>query len=209
MCLHTIVPNRERLIVAISAAGVYRSLDGGVSWDASNTGIEARFLPDRYPEFGQCVHKIAVDADDPDRLYLQNHGGVYRSDDAGASWSPIHDGLPADFGFTVVAHPHQGGTAFLYPLTSDEHRVPPSGVSRVYRTTDAGKSWEARDGGLPDRAYGTVLRDAMCTDDAESPGTYFGNRNGEVWASTDEGGHWRTVAAHLPDVLVVRAASLA
>jgi hypothetical protein len=209
MCLHTILPHGERLVVAISAAGVYRSLDGGRSWHASNTGIEARFLPDPHPEFGQCVHKVAVDADDPDRLYLQNHGGVYRSDDGGSSWNPIHDGLPADFGFAMVAHPRHGGTAFLYPLISDEHRVPPDSASRVFRTTDAGKSWEPRAGGLPARhAYGTVLRDAMCADDADSPALYFGNRNGEVWAGRDEGEHWEPVATHLPDVLVVRAATI-
>jgi photosystem II stability/assembly factor-like uncharacterized protein len=209
MCLHTIIPQRERMIVAISAAGVYRSLDGGATWDASNAGIEARFFPDPYPEFGQCVHKIAVDAADPDRLYLQNHGGVYRSDDGGASWQTIHDALPADFGFTVVAHPRQPGTAFLYPLVSDEHRVPPDGASRVFRTTDAGASWQATADGLPhEHVFGTVLRDAMCADDADPLGLYLGNRNGEVWASRDEGQHWQAVAMHLADVLVVRAATI-
>jgi photosystem II stability/assembly factor-like uncharacterized protein len=210
MCLHTIIPHGERLVTAISAAGVYRSLDGGQSWNASNTGIEARFFPDRYPEFGQCVHKIAADAEDPDRLYLQNHGGVYRSDDGGASWNPIHDGLPADFGFAMVAHPRRGDTAFLYPLVSDEHRVPPDGASRVFATADGGETWQARAGGLPtEHVYGTVLRDAMCADHADPTGLYFGNRNGEVWASADEGEHWQAVATHLPDVLSVRAATLA
>jgi photosystem II stability/assembly factor-like uncharacterized protein len=210
MCLHTIIPHGDRLVTAISAAGVYRSLDGGRTWNASNTGIEARFFPDRYPEFGQCVHKIAADAEDPDRLYLQNHGGVYRSDDGGSSWNPIHAGLPADFGFAMVAHPRRGDSAFLYPLVSDEQRVPPDGASRVFATTDGGNTWEARAGGLPsEHVYGTVLRDAMCADDADPTGLYFGNRNGEVWASADVGAHWQSVATHLPDVLVVRAATLA
>lgn len=120
------------MTVAVSSGGVYRSRDGGVSWDASNTGLKADFMPDQYPEFGQCVHKIAPDPVDPDRLYLQNHGGVYRSDDAGASWAEIGKGLPADFGFAVAAHPRRGGVAYVFPVSDGGDRYP--------RTTGAGCS---------------------------------------------------------------------
>jgi photosystem II stability/assembly factor-like uncharacterized protein len=210
-CLHTVVldPNDpERLLVAISTGGVYRSDDGGRSWSPSNKGIGAGFLPGEEPEFGQCVHKVAAYAGRPDQLYLQNHGGVYRSDDGGGSWSPIENGLPSVFGFPMVAHPHRPGTAYLYPLVSDEHRIPPDGRSRVYRTDDAGDSWRPLSAGLPQHhVYGTVLRDAMTVDDAEPAGVYFGTRTGDVFASRDEGESWAAVANYLPDVLVVRAAA--
>jgi len=209
-CLHTILAGPgERVVVAISTGGVYRSLDGGASWAPANHGIPMPGMPDPSPEFGQCVHKVAPDASDPNRLYLQNHGGVFRSDDAGTTWQSIAEGLPAEFGFPVVAHPHRADTAFVYPLEADVARIPPAGNSRVYRTSDAGKSWEARGDGLPsEHAYGTVLRDAMTADDADPVGLYLGTRNGEVWASVDEGGHWDLVAGHLPDVLVLRAATI-
>ncbi|MEE1940747.1 exo-alpha-sialidase [Streptomyces sp. TRM 70361] len=210
--LHTILtdPRDEgSLTVAVSAGGVYRSGDGGASWAPSNTGVEAVFLPDPFPEFGQCVHKIARDAADPDRLYLQNHWGVYRSDDAGATWSPVADGLPSTFGFPVAAHPRRGGVAYLFPLNADSDRVPAGRRCRVYRTEDAGASWQPLSAGLPGTDHhGPVLRDALCTDDADPVGVYFGNRNGEVFASADEGDSWRRLAAQLPDVLCVRAAVL-
>jgi hypothetical protein len=208
LCLHTIVPAPDNLLVAISAAGVYRSADGGETWTASNKGIAASFRPDGYPEFGQCVHKVAPDAAGPSRLYLQNHGGVYRSDDGGASWLEIGSGLPADFGFPIVAHPHRAGTAYVFPLQADEARLPPDARPRVFRTTDAGASWEALSDGLPDRYYNAVLRDAFCADDAEPVGLYLGTRNGEVWASADEGAHWSLLAGQLADVLSVRAATI-
>jgi len=165
------------------------------------------FLPDPDPEFGQCVHKITQDAADLDRLYLQNHWGVYRSDDGGAHWTDIGEGLPSTFGFTAVAHPHRGETAYVFPITADVDRVPADRRCRVYRTDDAGRNWEPLSAGLPDEDhYGTVLRDAMCTDGADPAGLYFGNRNGEVYASADDGDSWRPLATHLPDVLCVRAA---
>ncbi|MEU3608949.1 exo-alpha-sialidase [Streptomyces sp. NPDC035033] len=208
--VHTVVTDRRdpgAVTVAVSTAGVFRSRDGGASWDPSNEGVSAVFLPDPHPEFGQCVHKIAQDADDPDRLYLQNHWGVYRSDDAGRSWTDIGGPLPSDFGFAVAAHPHRTGTAYVFPITADSDRVPAGRRCRVYRTTDAGTSWEPLGAGLPEGDhYGTVLRDALCTDDADPAGVYFGNRNGEVYASADDGDSWRLLAAHLPDVLCVRAA---
>ncbi|MFJ7156381.1 WD40/YVTN/BNR-like repeat-containing protein [Streptomyces sp. NPDC101118] len=210
--LHTVLPDSRdpgALTVAVSTAGVFRSRDGGRSWDPSNTGISAVFLPDPNPEFGQCVHKIDRDAADPDRLYLQNHWGVYRSDDAGANWTDIGGGLPSDFGFAVAAHPHRADTAYVFPLNADADRVPAGHRCRVFRTTDAGATWEPLSAGLPDGDhYGTVLRDALCTDDADPAGVYFGNRNGELYASADDGDTWRLLASHLPDVLCVRAAVL-
>ncbi|WP_327191326.1 exo-alpha-sialidase [Streptomyces xinghaiensis] len=208
--VHTVLtdPRDPRAVtVAVSAAGVFRSLDGGASWDPSNTGISAVFMPDPHPEFGQCVHKIARDAADPDRLYLQNHWGVFRSDDAGARWTSIGDSLPSDFGFPVVAHPRRGDVAYVFPLNADADRVPAGRSCRVFRTEDAGKSWQPLSTGLPEAAhYGPVLRDAMWSDDADPAGIYFGNRNGELYASADEGDSWRQLASHLPDVLCVRAA---
>jgi len=210
--VHTILPvpgEPERLLVAMSTGGVYRTDDGGRSWYPSNTGIRAPFMPDgnEYPEYGQCVHKVAEDGARPGRYYLQNHGGVYRSDDAGHSWRSIAEGLPAEFGFPIVAHPSREGTAWVFPLVADAARVPVDHQCRVYRTRDAGESWEPLAAGLPQEPhYSVVLRDALTVDDSDPAGVYFGNRNGEVWASPDEGEHWVQVAAHLPDVLCVRAA---
>jgi hypothetical protein len=208
--IHTVLPHPtdpDRMLVAMSTGGVYRSDDGCATWSPSNTGVSAYFLPDPMPEFGQCVHKVARDSGDPDRLYLQNHRGVYRSDDAGHTWQSIADDLPADFGFAMVAHPRRSGVAFNFPIISDGMRVPPEHACRVYRTEDAGKTWTGLAGGLPQQDYyGSVLRDAMCFDDAEQPGLYVGTRNGEVYASADDGEQWSLVAAHLPDVLCVRAA---
>ncbi|WP_405748785.1 exo-alpha-sialidase [Streptomyces sp. NBC_01411] len=211
--VHTVVTDgrsADAVTVAVSTAGVFRSRDGGSAWEPSNRGVSAVFLPDPEPEFGQCVHKIAQDAGDPDRLYLQNHWGVYRSDDAGSTWADIGAGLPSTFGFAVAAHPHRPGTAYVFPITADSDRVPADRKCRVYRTSDAGASWEALSAGLPGGAhYGTVLRDALRTDDADPAGVYFGNRNGEVYASADDGDTWQQLASHLPDVLCVRAAVIA
>jgi photosystem II stability/assembly factor-like uncharacterized protein len=210
--IHTVLPDpgdADQLLVAMSTGGVYRSHDAGRTWAPSNTGVSAYFLPDPMPEFGQCVHKVARDALDPQRLFLQNHRGVYRSDDGGAVWTSIADGLPCDFGFAMVAHPSQGGVAYTFPVESDGMRLPPDRRCRVFRTADAGSSWTALHDGLPDEDYyGVVLRDAMCADDADPAGIYFGTRDGAVFASPDEGEHWVPVADHLPDVLCVRAAQV-
>ncbi len=210
--IHTVLPHPtapEELLVAMSTGGVYRSHDGGASWSPGNTGIKAYFFPDPWPEFGQCVHKVARDAANPDRLYAQNHHGVYRSDNGGATWDSIADGLPTDFGFTMVAHPGRGDTIWSFPIEADGVRFPPERRCRVYRSDDAGKTWEACSDGLPDGPFfPVVLRDAMCADGGDPAGVYFGTRSGEVYASPDEGAHWHTVAQHLPDVLSVRAAVL-
>lgn len=212
LAVHTVITDPhdpDAVTVAVSAAGVYRSLDGGASWAPSNSGVQAVFLPDHYPDFGQCVHKIAQDAGDPDRLYLQNHWGVYRSDDSGATWASIGGGLPSDFGFPVAAHPHRPGVAYVFPLNGDGDRVPAGRRCRVFRTEDAGATWQGLSRGLPEGDhYGTVLRDALCVDDADPAGLYFGNRNGELYVGADDGESWQQLAHHLPDVLCVRAAAL-
>jgi hypothetical protein len=206
---HTVLPDPQtsRVLVAISAGGVYVSDDGGASWRAGNRGIAASFMPDPDPEFGQCVHKVAVDADGA-RLYAQNHHGVYRSDDGAESWTSIADGLPSDFGFPVLAHPRTPGTAWVVPLQADVVRVPPGGRLRAYRTRDAGASWDELGNGLPDGCWVSLLRDAACLDAADPVGVYLGTRDGCVYASADEGDSFRLVAAHLPDVLCVRAAEV-
>jgi photosystem II stability/assembly factor-like uncharacterized protein len=210
LAVHTVITDprdADAVTVAVSTAGVFRSVDGGAGWSPSNSGVKAVFLPDQHPEFGQCVHKIAQDPVDRDRLYLQNHWGVYRSDDAGARWTDIGRGLPSDFGFAVAAHPRRGNVAYLFPITADMDRVPADHRCRVYRTADAGETWEPLNDGLPEEDhYGTVLRDALTVDDSDPAGVYFGNRNGEVYASANDGDSWQQLASHLPDVLCVRAA---
>ncbi len=206
---HSIAPSAadENVVhVAMSTGGVYRSNDGGRSWQPRNTGIAAYFLPDPAPEFGQCVHKIVRDAEVADRLYAQNHHGVYRSDDNGDTWKSIADGLPSDFGFVMLAHPRRGGTAWVIPLKADGERIPPQGHLAVHRTDDAGQTWTRLDRGLPRHEFNAVLRDAAAVDTADPVGVYFGTRGGEVYASVDEGATFSQVAAHLPDVLCVRAA---
>ena len=214
-CLHTVLIHPEdaqRVMVAMSAAGIYRSADGGSTWEPANKGIQAYWLPEdqRFPEFGQCVHKVARHPSRPERLFAQNHFGVYRSDNGGDSWDAIESGLPSNFGFPMVVHPHKPETIFTFPLRADEERMPPDGKCRVYRSDDAGATWTALSTGLPQGPYlAAVLRDAMCTDGADQAGFYFGSRLGEVYGSLDDGDSWSAVATHLPDVLAVRAAVLA
>jgi hypothetical protein len=209
LCLHTLLPDpagRGRLTVAISAAGVYRSEDRGRSWASRNNGVRAEFLPDKYPEFGQCVHKIVHHSDRPDRLFLQNHWGLYRSDDGGDSWKDIARGVPSDFGFCMAIHPRSPDTVFILPIESDEFRCVPEGKLRVYRTSDAGKSWKPLARGLPQKdAFETVLRDAMSMDPLDPAGIYFGTRSGNLFASRDEGRSWRLVRGGLPPIVSVRA----
>ena len=205
--VHTVLtdPAADRVLVAMSAGGVYASDDGATGWQPRNRGISAYFMPDPDPEYGQCVHKVARDAGDPQRLYAQNHHGVYRSDDGGGQWTSIAEGLPADFGFPILASPRDPGTAWVVPLVADGERVPPGGRLRVHRTTDAGATWHESRSGLPDDSWTVVLRDAACVDAADPTGVYVGTRDGCVYASADGGETFSVVAAHLPDVLVVRA----
>ncbi|MDI2126607.1 WD40/YVTN/BNR-like repeat-containing protein [Yinghuangia seranimata] len=213
MAIHTVLPHPTEpgdVTVAMSTGGVYRTTDDGKTWHASNTGIRAYFLPDNeYPEFGQCVHKIARHPAYPERLFLQNHHGVYRSDDGGATWVSIADGLPSDFGFPIAVHPHRPETVYAFPLTADAMRFPPEGRCRVYRSDDAGGTWAPLGDGLPGGGFWTaVMRDALCLDDAAEPSVYFGTRSGEVYVGREGGAHWTRIAEHLPDVLCVRAATV-
>ncbi len=210
LCLHTILldpADPKRIRIAISTGGMYVSEDGGTSWRASNTGVRAVFLPDKFPEFGQCVHKVVQSAKNPARMFLQNHWGLYRSDDRGETWVDIANGVPSDFGFPVGIHPSQPDTAWIVPLESDEFRCTPEGKLRVYRTRDAGATWQAMTAGLPqDDAYETVLRDALAVDRLDPAGVYFGTRNGKLFGSADEGEHWTEILDGLPPVISVKAA---
>jgi hypothetical protein len=213
-CLHTVLPHPtdpDDVLVAMSAAGVYRTRDGGSNWEPANRGIQVANVPEdqRFPEFGQCVHKVAHHRDRPERLFAQNHFGVYRSDNRGDSWTAIESGLPSNFGFALVVHPHRPDTIYNFPIKADAERFPPDGQCRVYRSENAGDSWDALDNGLPqDSYYAAVLRDAMYADAADPAGVYFGTRLGEVFASRDDGGSWKMIASHLPDILSVRVATI-
>ena len=210
LCLHTVLPHPRdpmKIHVAISTAGVYRTEDGGVTWRTAHRGVRAEFLPDKHPEFGQCVHKVVRHPQRPEVMFLQNHWGLYRSDDEGENWSDVAHGVPSDFGFAMAIHPHDPETVYIVPLESDQFRCTPEGKLRVYRTQDGARSWEPLTRGLPQKdAFETVLRDALCTDRVPRAGVYFGTRSGKVFASTNGGDRWRVVAEGLPPVLCVRAA---
>lgn len=210
LTLHTIAPhptNKARMHVAISAGGVYRTDDGGHNWRALNRGIRMVHSPEKYPEFGQCVHKFVVHPARPERLFLQSHWGLYRSDDGAESWKDIANGVPSDFGFAMVMHPHNPDCVYILPVESDEFRCAPDGRLRVYRTRNAGASWEPLSRGLPQkRAYETVLRDAMTADSLDPAGLYFGTRSGQLYGSTDEGKTWKRILEGLPAVVCVKCA---
>ncbi len=212
LTLHTIVldpQNAERMYVAISAGGVYATEDAGLTWQARNRGIRAVQSPERYPEFGQCIHKMVMHPARPERLFLQSHWGLYRSDDCGGTWQDIANGVPSDFGFAMVTHPHKPDWVYILPIESDEFRCTPEGRLRVYRTRNAGESWEPLARGLPQKgAYETVLRDAMTTDSRDPAGIYFGTRNGQVYGSADEGKTWRRIMEGLPPVICVKSAGV-
>ena len=209
LCLHSILLDGPTIYVAVSSAGVYRSDDGGETWQPRNSGIRVDFAPETHPEFGQCVHKIDFDASGHDVLWAQNHGGLYRSDDRADHWQDVGNGVPSDFGFPIVAHPTRPGTAYVIPLEGAMWRATPEGKARVYRTTDNGASWHPLTEGLPqESAHLTVLRDGFGTDGLDPAGLYFGTRSGEVYASADDGEHWRLLAQHLPPVTCVKAAVL-
>jgi photosystem II stability/assembly factor-like uncharacterized protein len=215
LCLHTILPdpvNSKRMHIAISTGGVYRTDDGGANWQARNVGVRAQFLPpgQQYPEFGQCVHKIVSHPSSSDRMFLQNHWGLYRSDDAGDSWQDIANGVPSDFGFAMEIDHKDPNTVFIVPLESDEFRCTPEAKLRVYRTRNGGQSWEPLTNGLPqENAFETVLRDGMSGDKSDPMGLYFGTRNGKLFGSNDTGESWQAIAAGLPAIACVKSATIA
>ncbi|HET9797719.1 MAG TPA: exo-alpha-sialidase [Gemmatimonadaceae bacterium] len=213
LCLHTIVldpKNRDRMAIAISTAGFYRTDDGGATWRPRNGGVRAVFLPDKYPEFGQCVHKVTHHASRPERLFLQNHWGLYRSDDWGDSWHDVANGVPSDFGFAIQSHPHEPDTVYAIPIQSDEFRVVPGGQLRVFRSRDAGGSWQPLGNGLPQaNAYESVLRDGLAVDTHDPAGVYFGTRSGKLYGSATAGEQWTELADSLPPICCVKTAVVA
>jgi hypothetical protein len=209
LCLHSIVPHPtdpNRLWVGISAVGVFETQDGGETWDLRNRNVRAEFAPVRYPEFGQCVHKLVMAADGGEHLYQQNHCGVYRTFNGGRDWEEITEGLPSEFGFPMAAHPSDPGTAWVIPL--DDGRMMPDAKAAVWRTNDGGQRWSQSTAGLPERAFIGVLREAMAVDRLDPVGVYFGTSTGQLYASRDEGRTWSLIADHLPKIHSVEAVTL-
>jgi photosystem II stability/assembly factor-like uncharacterized protein len=210
MCCHSIQldpSTPDRMYIGISAAGVFRSEDGGESWVAANKGTAADFMPDPYPDVGQCVHKLLVHPQRPDRLWQQNHCGVYRSDDRGQSWERLDgNGLPSGFGFPIALDPRDPDTAFVVPEYGAENRVTVDGRLGIYRTRDAGESWELMTDGLPEPAWAAVMREGFAFDRLDPFGVYLGTQSGSVFASADGGESWSEAASQLPTILSVKAA---
>ena len=208
MCLHSInVEGDGRLVIGISAAGVFRTDDGGETWEAANSGTAADFLPDPYPDVGQCVHKVLSHPADRERLWQQNHCGVYRSDDRGTSWERLDgNGLPSGFGFPLMLDPRDPDAAYVIPEEDASNRVTVNGQLGVYRTRDGGAAWELLTNGLPERAWTGVLREASAWDGLAPNGLFFGTQSGSVFASADEGDSWREIARFLPPVLSIETA---
>ena len=204
LCLHTIVAEKKDIKIAISTGGVYQSADGGANWKVTNTGVKAYFLPDQYPEFGQCVHKIARHPRKKSTFFLQNHHGVYRSRDGAETWTEIEDGLPSNFGFGLTVS--DSGSVFIVPLDSDGKRYTVDGKLRVYRSRDDGKSWQARTKGLPQKnAYEVILRDAV---GSNGNNIFFGTKNGKLFGSGDDGDSWKLIEGSLPEICCVKAYTL-
>ena len=206
MCCHSIQLDRDdprRMVIGISAAGVFRSDDGGETWEPANRGTAADFLPDPYPDLGQCVHKVLVHPARPERLWQQNHCGVYRSDDRGESWERLDgNGLPSGFGFPLALDPRDPDVAYVVPEESGENRVPPDGRLAVYRTDDGGATWTLFSDGLPAPAWVAVLREGMAFDER---GVYLGSQSGSIFVTSHRNGGWTEVVRHLPPVLSVEA----
>ncbi|HEY5071384.1 MAG TPA: glycosyl hydrolase [Caulobacteraceae bacterium] len=204
----------RHMYIATSTGGVFESTDRAAAWAPLNKGVEANFMPDPYPEYGQDAHFIALAPTLPDRLWQQNHCGIYRLDRPAVTWERIGRAMPAetgDIGFTIVPHPRDADTAWVFPMDGTDvwPRTSPGGKPAAYRTRDAGKSWERQDKGFPaDQAWFTVKRQAFCADEGAPLGLYLGTTGGEVWMSADEGGSWRSIGGHLPEIYSVVAAPL-
>ncbi|MDQ3887091.1 MAG: exo-alpha-sialidase [Actinomycetota bacterium] len=212
MCLHTIIldpRDSARIIVAISAAGVFRTDDAGKTWRPANRGLRSEGLPDPDAEVGHCVHNLAMHPSRPDVLFMQKHWDVMRSDDAAESWHDIGGNLPTDFGFPIGVHAHEPDTVYVVPIKSDSEHFPLDGKLRVYRSRTGGNEWEPLTNGLPQRdCYVNVLRDAMAVDSLDECGVYFGTTGGQVYASADSGDNWAPIVRDLPAVLSVEVQTL-
>ncbi|MBL8056187.1 MAG: exo-alpha-sialidase [Anaerolineales bacterium] len=213
MCLHTILldpSNAQRLFVAISAAGAFRSDDAGQTWQPINRGLKSPYeLPDPDAEVGHCVHNLALHPSRPGVLFMQKHWDVMRSDDAGGQWREISGDLPSDFGFPIAVHPHEPETVYVVPIKSDSEHYPPEGKLRVYRSRSGGEAWEPLTKGLPQSdCYVNVLRSALAVDRLDPAGVYFGTTGGQVYASADSGDSWTAIVRDLPAVLSVEVQTL-
>jgi photosystem II stability/assembly factor-like uncharacterized protein len=212
MCLHTIIidpSNPRRLFIAISAAGAFRSEDGGASWAPINRGLKSEGIPDPEAEVGHCVHRIALHPSRPRTLFMQKHWDVMRSDDGGDSWTEVSGNLPTDFGFPIDVHAHEPETVYVVPIKSDSEHFPLDGQLRVFRSRSGGNEWEALTRGLPQRdCYVNVLREAMAVDRLDDCGIYFGTTGGQVYASADAGDSWAPIVRDLPPVLSVEVQTL-
>jgi photosystem II stability/assembly factor-like uncharacterized protein len=212
MCLHTIIldpGNPQRMYIAISAAGAFRTDDGGESWKPINKGLVSNFIPNPTAEVGHCVHHVAMHRSRPDVLFMQKHWDVMRSDDAGDNWREVSGNLPTDFGFAIDVHAHEPETLYVVPIKSDSEHFPLDGKLRVYRSRTGGNEWEPLEKGLPEKdCYVNVLRDAMAVDTLDECGIYFGTTGGQVYASSDSGDSWTPIVRDLPAVLSVEVQTL-
>ena len=212
LCLHTILidpADTRRMYVAISAAGAFRTQDGGDTWHLATKGLRSEFLPDPEASVGHCVHNLAMHPSRPDTLYMQKHWDVCRSDDAGDHWTEVSGNLPSDFGFPIAVHAHEPETVYVVPILSDSQHYPPDGKLRVARSRTAGDEWELLTEGLPQKdCYVNILRDAMAVDSLDECGVYFGTTGGQVYVSPDSGDSWAPIAEHLPSVLSVEVQTI-
>ncbi|HEU5352772.1 MAG TPA: exo-alpha-sialidase [Terracidiphilus sp.] len=213
MCLHTLIldpSNPQRIYIAISAAGAFRSDDGGKSWKPINKGLVSQFMPDPNAEVGHCVHHIAMNPARPSTLFMQKHWDVMRSDDAGDNWHEVSGNLPTDFGFCIDIHAHQPDTIYVVPIKSDSEHFPIDGKLQVYRSRTGGNEWEALSKGLPQKdCYVDILRDAMAVDHLDDCGIYFGTTGGQVYVSPNGGDTWQAIVHDLPPVLSVEVQTIA